>query len=162
MNKTFTDIFVELAGEANATDAKRIAKALEANGIESIQHLINMTDDAISALKGIGPRAMHVIGEIKTRERFKSEKKISDYKKMKGKRIPKTFKTYLQLAGATYLESCNIEKIVKENGCKTVDDFMLVGENCYDGWKGIGPKRKERLIVTHNLIAKDMKIRKAK
>ena len=118
-----------------------------------------MTDDAISALKGIGPRALHVIGEIKTREQFKADKKISDYKKLKGKQVPKTFNLYLQLAGCSYLEACRIEHIVKKNGCATIDDFMIVGENCYDGWSGIGPKRKEKLIATHDLIAKDMKKR---
>ena len=162
MPKEFIDIFVELADEADKTDARRVARALNRNGVDSLAHLVNMADDHIAALPGIGPRAMHIIGMIKTRERFKAEKKISEYKKMKGKEEPKTFKYYLQKAGCTYLEACNIEHIVKKNGCRTIDEFMLVGENCYSGWKGIGPARNEKLIATHAIIAKDLKVRTTK
>ena len=159
MKKSFIDIFVELADEADKAEAKRVASLLQKNGIDSLERLIKTCDSVIAEIRGIGNRYMHIISVIKTREIYKSEQKISDYKKLKGKKCPKDFRYYLQKAGATYLESCNIEKIVKQNGVATVDEFLLVRPNCMDGWKGIGPKRLATLTEAQKLIAKSKRIK---
>ena len=159
MIKPFADIFVELADDQDKAEAKKVARVLERNGVDSIDRLINMTDDNILALKGIGARSMKIISTIKTRERYKAEKKLTEYKKLKGKQSPKNFRYYLQKAGCSYIEACNIERIVKINGCKTVDHFMNTKPVVIGTWKGIGPKRLEKIILTMNLIEEDRKLK---
>ena len=153
--QTFVDIFTELADEADKLDARRAAKALERNGIDSIEKLISTDDVTISEMKGIGPRSMVVIGKIKTAEKAKTEKKTSLYEKFSGKSgaSQRNIRYCLQKgSGCSYLEACNIEAILRKNGCNTVNKFMKLDPETVKNWKFIGPKRLEKIIAAKNYM----------
>lgn len=152
MKKMFTDIFVELADEADKGDAARIAKVLEKNGIDSITRLINMDWENISSIKGIGPRALHVISVIKTREQCKAEKMMNLYKKTKGKDLPRDIKYYMEKLGNTHLSACQFERVLKRGGINTFEDFLETPLEEIGQIKGIGPKRLKQCEELKSMI----------
>ena len=153
--KSFIDIFVGLVSEPDKTEAKKIAKVLEKNGINSIQRLISMADDAIYALKGIGDRAMHIISEVKTKEESKAKKTMKTYKKTKGNSIPKDFKYYANECGISYLQTCQLEKILKEHSVKDVYALIDISQEEISQWKGVGVKRLQWFFEIKGLASKD-------
>ena len=151
--KPFVEVFVQLADEADKVDAKRIGKVLEKNGVDSITRLINMDWESIQEIKGVGPRALHIIGVIRTREKCKAEKKMNMYKKAKGKALPKDLKYYMRKLGVSYLSACQFERILKKNGIMTISDFMEASQEEISQFKGIGPKRLQNCVEIKSMIA---------
>ena len=156
MNKTFVDIFVELADDEDKSEARRVARNLEKGGVDSITRLINMSDEEIADIKGIGERAMKVISVIKTRERAKAAKAMQSYKKQKAKeqKICYTFKDYaMRCGGMNYISACQFEHTLKHAGINTIDDLMSTNKETLSQIKGIGPKRLEACLLIKGMIA---------
>lgn len=152
--KPFVDIFVELADDKDKSDAKRIAKVLEKNGIDSIRKLIESNDNEIMYIKGIGTRAMNVISVIKTREMFKAEKKMNSYKKLKGKkRVPIDIKSCMIDLGCTTMNAAQFEHILKRGGIVTIDDLLNTSQEDLSQIKGIGPKRLQMCVQLKGMIS---------
>lgn len=150
-NKCLLDYFREAAG-AEQLLAQRIVKTLAANGIYTIDLLMEKKSNDIYALKGIGDKAMKLIGIVMTKEEYERKKRAEVYKKNCHDCTCVTLKDWFKKAGATYLESCNLELILKRNGVKTVDDFMALKKSQMDEMKGIGLKRRETIWITQKLI----------
>ena len=155
MEKSFIDIFVQLADEADKTEAKRVARNLEKNGVDSITRLINMQDDEIAALNGIGVRAMKVIGVIKTREIAKAAKVMNSYKKQKSrnKKLCYTFKDYAQQCGMSYISACQFEHTLKHAGISTTEDLLNTSQEELSRIHGIGPKRLQACMQIKSMVS---------
>lgn len=153
MEKSFIDIFVQLADEADKTEAKRVARNLKKNGIDSITRLINMSDGEIAALNGIGVRAMKVISTIKTREIAKAAKAMNSYKKQKSKekKICKTFKDYAMACGMSYISACQFEHALKHGGINSFDDLLNTPQETISQIRGIGPKRLQACMIIKSM-----------
>lgn len=155
MTKTFTDIFVELADDQDKSEARRVARTLEKNGIDSITRLINTDDNDIAALRGIGDRAMKVISVIKTREIAKAAKVMRSYKKQKAKeqKICYTFKDYAMKCGMNYISACQFEHCLKHAGVNTFDDLLNTSQEELSQFRGIGPKRLQACMEIKGMIS---------
>lgn len=157
MEKTFTEIFAELADEADKTSAKRIARTLEANGITSMQHLLGVTDEKLYSIKGIGNYAMRVIGVIKTREEARLKKMMNEYKKAKGKKVNRDIRYYAQQAGMNYLSACQFERIMTRYNVRTPQELLDCPQEVLSQFKGIGAKRLQQCIDIKSVINADRK-----
>ena len=155
MTKTFSDIFVELADDSDKSEARRVARTLEKNGIDSITRLINTDDNDISAMHGIGDRAMKIISVIKTREIAKAAKAMRSYKKQKAKeqKICYTFKDYAMKCGMNYISACQFEHTLKHAGIRTTEDLMNSSQEELCQIRGIGPKRLQACLEIKDMIA---------
>ena len=152
---SFVDVFVGLANDPDKQDARRAAKVLEKNGVDSIEKLLATDDMTIANMKGIGPRSLAVISRIKTEESAKAEKKAEEYKKLKGESCVKNFKYYFMKAGCGYLEACRIEHVVKKHCCKEPSDLLKFKPMEIGSWKFIGPKRLDKIIAARQFIMDD-------
>lgn len=150
-NKCLLDYFREAAG-AEQLLAQRIVKTLAANGIYTIDLLMEKKSNDIYAMKGIGDKAMKLIGIVMTKEQYQRDHMKDIYKKNCHDCSCITLKDWFKKAGATYLESCNLELILKRNGIKTIDDFMALKTPQIEEMKSIGPKRRETICKTQKLI----------
>ena len=157
---SFIDIFVTLADESEKAIARRIAKTLEANGIDSMERLMSADPYDIQIIKGIGDRALNIIGKIRTKEEYRIKQMTDVYNKHKGTVRPITLRDWFVQAGCSYLEACNMEKIIVKNGCKTVDAFMEMDMAEIGSWKGIGAKRLQTCVETKAIISSVKKKRK--
>lgn len=151
MEKCLLDYFKEAAG-AEQLLANRVVKTLAVNGIYTIDLLMEKKANDIYALKGIGDKAMKLIGVVMTKEEYERKKKADIYKKNCHDCTPTTLKDWFRKAGVTNLEACCIEKILKNNGVKTIDDFMKLKTPEMGAMKGIGEKRKATIYKTQKLI----------
>lgn len=151
MEKCLLDYFLESAG-AEKLLAQRVVKTLATNGIYTMDILMSKTPNEIYALKGIGDKAMKLIGVVMTKEEYARKEQQKLYKKNCGECVPTTLKDWLRKTGATYLEACCIEKSLKLAGYKTVDDFMALKKPQMLEIKGIGEKRMEMIYKTQKLI----------
>lgn len=156
MEKCLLDYFKEAAG-AEQLLAQRVVKTLALNGIYTIDILMEKKPNEIYALKGIGDKAMKLIGIVMTKEEYERNKKMDIYKKNCHDCSCVTLKDYFKKSGTTYLEACCIEKILKKNGVKTIDDFMALKKPQMTEIKGIGEKRAETIYKTQKLIKANKK-----
>ena len=159
MPKSFTDIFIELADDGDKSEARRVARVLEKNGIDSVTRLINTSDNDIAAIRGIGDRAMKVISVIKTREIAKAARVMQSYKKQKAKdhKICYTFKDYARKCGMNYISACQFEHVLKHAGINTFDDLMNTSQEELSQINGIGPKRLQACMLIKGMIAERKK-----
>ena len=151
MEKCLLDYFKEAAG-AEQLLANRVVKTLAVNGIYTIDLLMEKKPNDIYALKGIGDKAMKLIGIVMTKEECERKKKMDIYKKSCHDCVPTTLKDWIKKTGTTNLEACTLQKILKNNGVKTIDDFMKLKTADMKQIKGIGPKRIETIYKTQKLI----------
>ena len=151
MEKCLLDYFKEAAG-AEQLLANRVVKTLAVNGIYTIDLLMEKKPNDIYALKGIGDKAMKLIGIVMTKEECERKKKMDIYKKSCHDCVPTTLKDWIKKTGTTNLEACTLQKILKNNGVKTIDNFMELRTPEMEQMKGIGPKRIETIYKTQKLI----------
>lgn len=151
MNKSLLQYFQESAG-AEQLLAQRVVKTLAFNGITDIDKLMAKTPNELYEIKGIGDKAMKLIGVVMTKEKYEREHKQDIYKKHCHDCVPTTLKDWFKKAGTTYLEACCIEKALKLAGFKTVDDVMALKKPDMQQIKGIGEKRMETIWKTQKLI----------
>lgn len=151
--KSLLQYFREEAGTYQRL-AERVVKILGENGIYTIDILMSKTSNEIFAIKGIGDAAMHLIGKVMTKERAIRTKREEAYKKQCHSCVPTCLRDWFKKAGINYLEACAIEKILKNNKIRTVDEFLETGMSEFDLMRGIGKKRIEEIERTRELIKK--------
>ena len=151
MEKCLLDYFKEAAG-AEQLLAQRVVKTLAANGIYTIDLLMEKKPNDIYALKGIGDKAMKLIGIVMTKEEYERKQKQDIYKKNCHDCSCVTLRDWFKKAGATHLEACNIERVLKNAGYKTFNDFMALKKPAMLEIKGMGEKRMEMVYKTQKLI----------
>ena len=157
--KSLLQLFREVAGPEQRL-AERIVKILGENGIISIDILMSKTANELLAIKGIGERMMVMISRVMTKEEAE-RKRIQDvFKKTCCNKTPTCLRDWFQKAGATYSESCIMEKIMRKNGIDTIDDFLMTDPNTFYEFKGIAVKRLERIEKTQKLIQSSRKKKK--
>lgn len=159
MKQTFTEQFVAASGN-EAMLAKRIVKTLESNGITSMDILLSKEPREIQSIKGIGDRALHILGQVMTKERMKREKKMDIYRKTQGKAEPQTLCGWLEKAGVCYTEARQLEKILKTNGIRDICVFMNTPEEKIASFERIGVKRLENLRKVKALLLKKKRVKK--
>lgn len=156
MEKCLLEYFRE-AAENDQRFAERVVKVLAANDIYSIDLLMEKTSDELYAIKGIGDRAIRLIGIVMTKEQAIRDQKKDIYEKNCHDCECTTLQDWFKKAGCTYLESCVLQKIMREWGVKSVDIFMKMKMTEFGKMKGIGPKRLQTIEKTKKLIAKKHK-----
>ena len=132
-------------------------KALAYNGITSVDILLKMKPDEILKIKGIGPKSMALIAKVMTKEEAIRSDKKAVYDKFCHEISCTCLRDWFEKAGLNRLSACQLEKVMKRNGIKTVDDFMKHPVACYETFKGIGPKRMETIVATRRMIVKQKK-----
>ena len=151
MEKCLLDYFKEAAG-AEQLLAQRVVKTLAANGIYTMDILMEKKPNEIYALKGVGDKAMKLIGIVMTKEEYERKQKQDIYKKNCHDCTCVTLKDWFKKAGCTHLEACNIERILKNNGVNTIDDFLGLKKPQMSGMKGMGEKRMAMVYKTQRII----------
>lgn len=153
----FVENFVSYAEESQKPEAKRIALKLRNAGLDSFSKLVETNDVYISNIKGIGPRSMHIIGEVKTKIEYDMKNQKETYKKMCGNIVTKDLKYYIQKCGKSYLEACTIDHILKANGIRDMEVFRNTPIDNFKYFNKIGPKRMETLAAVMKLANADYK-----
>ena len=143
----------EEAGNDQAM-AVRIVKILSKNGIYTIDLLMAKKPEELLAIKGIGNKAMVLIGRVMTKEEAERKSKMDVYRKNCGSCPPVTLADWLQKTGCSYMECCTISRILRQNGIKTVDEFMKTKQEQFASYKGIAEKRINVIMKTQAIIRK--------
>ena len=153
MEKCLLDYFRESAGN-DQQHAARVVKTLAKNGIYTMDILMSKTPNELKEIKGIGDKAMHLIGVVMTKEQAIRDNMKDIYDKNCHECPPTSLRAWFQKAGATYLESVNLERILKENGIKTIDVFKKTKLTEFAGYKGVAAKRLGLIAKTKKLMAR--------
>lgn len=156
MEKCLLDYFRESAGN-DQQHAVRVVRTLAKNGIYTMDILMSKTPNELKEIKGIGDKAMHLIGVVMTKEQAIRDNMKAVYDKNCHECPPTSLRAWFQKAGATYLESVNLERIIKENGVKSIDVFKKTKLTVFAGYKGIAAKRMETIAKTKKLMARKTK-----
>jgi len=129
-------------------------KVLAYNGITDIDILMKKNSEELMALKGIGPKAMNLLGKVMTKEETKRNQISAVYEKYCSD-VPCTcLRDWFEKCGCMYLEACIMQKILKNNGIKTVDAFMKAKNSDFEKMHGIGQKRMQEITKVKKAIAK--------
>lgn len=156
MEKCLLDYFRESAGN-DQQHAVRVVRTLAKNGIYTMDILMSKTPNELKDIKGIGDKAMHLIGVAMTKEQAVRDNMKAVYDKNCHDCPPTTLHAWFQKAGSTYLESMNLERIMKNNGVKTVDIFRKTPLKTFAEFKGIAAKRLQMIAKTKKLMARKAK-----
>lgn len=150
--KSMLQLFREAAPKEQAF-AERIVKILAFNRIYTVDILLSKTDTDIYAISGIGPRAMNIIARVKTRAQAERMQMEEAYKKQCKTCKPVSLKDWFKQIDLNHLSACKLEHILRNNGIKTVDDFMNASQQEIGSFKGIGPKYLQACFETKGLIS---------
>ena len=150
--KSLLQYFREEAGTYQRL-AERTVKILAENRIYTIDLLMAKTTEEIWNIKGIGNMSMNLISKVMTKEQMVRAKNEDVYKKHCHECEPNCLHEWFQKAGASFLESYRIEKVMKRNGIKNVDMFMHMTLNDYDQMSGIASKRLAVIAKTQKMIS---------
>ena len=157
MNNCMLDYFKEAAGENEEKFAERTVKILAKNNIYTMDILMAQKPEDIRAIKGIGDRGMNLISRVMTKEEAQRKGKKDIYDKHCHKCPPTTLRDWFQKSGTTYLEACNIERVLRENGINSIDVFMESTTEQMSSFSGIGKKRLSYVDKTQKLIHRAQK-----
>lgn len=154
--KSLLQYFREEAGSYQRL-AERTVKILAENHIYTIDLLMSKTPNELFEIKGIGNMAMNLISKVMTKEEACRRNRKDIYDKHCHECKPTTLREWFQKAGAPYLHACQLEKILKNNGVKTIDTFMHMTFGDYGLMHGIGEKRLALIAKTKKLIEQNCK-----
>ena len=118
----------------------RIIAILKQNDIHTLDDLSKISD--LTTIKGIGKKYAEMI-----------RKGIAELKNTK------SFYAYLKDVGCTDLEAYNISVIVKDH-CNSFKELLAVKGTDFGNWRGIGPKRHQKIIEARNLFVRETKMKK--
>lgn len=156
MEKSLLEYFEEEAGVEKLL-ARRVVKTLAFNDIYTMNLLMAKTPNELAAIKGIGDRAMNLIGRVMTKEQAIRDKKKDIYDKNCHDCECTSLRDWFKKAGCTYLEACTLQKIIKQWGVNTVDIFVKTKTSEFEKMKGIGPKRMATIDKAKKMIARKQK-----
>lgn len=154
--KSLLQYFREEAGTYQRL-AERVVKILAENRIYTIDLLMAKTPEELFAIKGIGDAAMNLISKVMTKEEAERQNRKDIYDKHCHECEPTCLREWFQKAGTTYLHACQMEKILRNNGVRTIDMFMHMTFGDYGLMHGIGEKRLVLIAKTKKLIEQSRK-----
>ena len=133
--------------------AEQTVKILAENNIYTIDLLMAKTPEEIFAIKGIGDASMNLISRVMTKEHMARATRDEIYKKKCHECEPTCLRDWFQKSGASYMEACKVEKILKENGIRSIDMFMSMTFKDYEQMSGIAEKRLILIAKTKKMIS---------
>ena len=154
--KSLLQYFREEAGTYQRL-AERTVKILAENRIYTIDLLMAKTTEEIWNIKGIGNMSMNLISKVMTKEQMVRAKNEDVYKKHCHECDPTCLRDWFQKAGASYLQACQIDRIMKRNGVRNIDMFMHLTFGDFDKMSGIAEKRLAMIAKTKKLIEQSNK-----